>query len=103
MIDAFEDHELDLQRYELRYAGRLVKLEAQVFNVLVYLIQHRDRVVTKEEILKQLWPGRFVTEATLTSRVMAARLLLLGTYRPAEAVQQNQPLQAMKHELQLHR
>src|SRR5918996_2976926 len=73
MIYAFEDHELDLQRYELRYAGKLIKLEPQVFNILVYLIQHRDRVVTKEEILEQLWPGRFVSEATLTSRLMAAR------------------------------
>jgi DNA-binding winged helix-turn-helix (wHTH) protein len=73
MIYAFEDYELDLPRYELRYVGKLVKLEPQVFNVLVYLIQHRDRVVTKEEILEQLWPGRFVTEATLTSRLTAAR------------------------------
>src|SRR5919106_3836039 len=73
MIYAFEDYELDLQRYALRYAGKLVKLEPQVFNILVYLIQHRDRVVTKAEILEQLWPGRFVSEATLTSRVMAAR------------------------------
>jgi DNA-binding winged helix-turn-helix (wHTH) protein len=68
-----DDYELDLQRYELRYAGKLVKLEPQVFNVLVYLIQHRDRVVSKDELLEQLWPGRFVSEATLTSRVMAAR------------------------------
>jgi predicted ATPase/DNA-binding winged helix-turn-helix (wHTH) protein len=73
MIYGFEDYELDLQRYELRYAGKLVKLEPQVFNVLAYLIQHRDRVVTKEEILEQLWPGRFVSEATLTSRLMTAR------------------------------
>jgi predicted ATPase/DNA-binding winged helix-turn-helix (wHTH) protein len=73
MIYAFEDYELDLPRYELRYVGKLVKLEPQVFNVLVYLIQHRDRVVSKEELLEQLWPGRFVTEATLTSRLTAAR------------------------------
>src|SRR5918999_3776386 len=68
-----DDYELDPPRYELRYAGKLVKLEPQVFNVLVYLIQHRDRVVSKDELLEQLWPGRFVSEATLTSRVMAAR------------------------------
>jgi DNA-binding winged helix-turn-helix (wHTH) protein/predicted ATPase len=73
MIYAFEKYELDLPRYELRYAGKPVKLEPQVFNLLAYLIQHRDRVVTKEELLEQLWPGRFVTEATLTSRLMAAR------------------------------
>jgi predicted ATPase/DNA-binding winged helix-turn-helix (wHTH) protein len=68
-----EEYELNPQRYELRYAGKLVKLEPQVFNVLAYLIQHRERVVTKEELLAQLWPGRFVTEATLTSRLTAAR------------------------------
>jgi DNA-binding winged helix-turn-helix (wHTH) protein len=44
-----------------------------VLNVLAYLIQHRDRVVPKEELLAQLWPGRFVTEATLTIWLMAAR------------------------------
>ncbi|HSF30145.1 MAG TPA: AAA family ATPase [Candidatus Tectomicrobia bacterium] len=73
MIYSFDAYELDLQRYELRYAGKLVKLEPQVFNVLAYLVQHRDRVVTKQELLERLWPGRFVTEATLTSRLMAAR------------------------------
>jgi DNA-binding winged helix-turn-helix (wHTH) protein/predicted ATPase len=73
MLYSFGEYELDLQRYELHHAGKRVKLEPQVFNVLVYLIQHRDRVVTKEELLEQLWPGRFVSEASLTSRLMAAR------------------------------
>ena len=73
MIYAFGEYELDLPRYELRHAGKPVKLEPQVFNVLAYLLQHRDRVVTKQEILERLWPGRFVGEATLTSRLMAAR------------------------------
>jgi predicted ATPase/DNA-binding winged helix-turn-helix (wHTH) protein len=73
MIYAFEEYELDGDLYELRYAGKLVRLEPQVFNVLAYLIQHRDRLVTKEELLEQLWPGRFVSEATLTSRLTAAR------------------------------
>jgi DNA-binding winged helix-turn-helix (wHTH) protein len=67
MIYAFEEYELDVPCYELRYAGKLVKLEPQVFNVLAYLIQHRDRVVTKEELFAQLWTGRFVSEATLTA------------------------------------
>jgi len=68
-----DDYALDPQRYELRYMGKLVKLEPQVFNVLLYLIRQRERVVTKEELLAQLWPGRIVSEATLTSRVKAAR------------------------------
>jgi len=73
MIYAFGGYELDLPRYELRHAGQLVKLEPQVFNLLAYLIQHRDRVVTKEELLERLWTGRFVGEATLTSRLTLAR------------------------------
>jgi predicted ATPase/DNA-binding winged helix-turn-helix (wHTH) protein len=73
MIYAFEAYELDLQCYELRYAGKPIKLEPQVFNVLAYLIQHRNRVVTKEELLEKLWPGRFVSETALTSRLTSAR------------------------------
>jgi len=73
MIYSFDDYELKLQRYELRSSGRPVKLEPQVFNLLTYLIQHRDRLISKEELLEQLRPGRFVSEAALTSRMMAVR------------------------------
>jgi DNA-binding winged helix-turn-helix (wHTH) protein len=41
--------------------------------VLVYLIQHRHRIVTKDELVEHVWAGRLVSEATLTSRMMAAR------------------------------
>jgi DNA-binding winged helix-turn-helix (wHTH) protein len=57
MIYAFEGYELDVPRYELRHAGKLVKLEPQVFNVLACLLQHRDRVVTKEEPLRSCGPA----------------------------------------------
>jgi DNA-binding winged helix-turn-helix (wHTH) protein len=73
MIYVFGDYELDLRRCELRYTGKPAKLEPQVFNVLAYLIQHRDRVVSKQDLIDSLWPGRFVTDATLTSQVMAVR------------------------------
>ena len=87
MIYAFEEYELDVPRYELRYAGKLVKLEPQVFNVLAYLLQHRDRVVTKDELLAQLWPGRFVSEATLTSRLTAARRAIGDRGREQRVIQ----------------
>src|SRR5918912_2366360 len=73
MLYVFGDYALDTQLYELRHTGQPCKLEPRVFNVLAYLLQHRDRVVTKDELLEQLWPGRFVSEAALTSRLMAAR------------------------------
>ena len=82
-----DDYELDLQRYELRYAGKLVKIEPQVFDVLAYLVQHRDRVVTKDELIEQVWDGRIVSEATLTSRLMAARRALGDRGREQRLIQ----------------
>jgi pimeloyl-ACP methyl ester carboxylesterase/DNA-binding winged helix-turn-helix (wHTH) protein len=50
-----------------------VAVEPQVFDVLVYLVRHRDRVVSKEELLDEVWGDRFVSESALTSRIKAAR------------------------------
>jgi pimeloyl-ACP methyl ester carboxylesterase/DNA-binding winged helix-turn-helix (wHTH) protein len=69
----FEDFELDPTRFELRRAGETVHVEPQVFEVLLHLVAHHDRVVTKHELLDHVWGGRFVGESALTSRVKAAR------------------------------
>ena len=53
--------------------GSLVKLRPKVFEVLAYLIAHRERLVAKQELLEQLWPQQFVGEATLNSCIRAAR------------------------------
>jgi pimeloyl-ACP methyl ester carboxylesterase/DNA-binding winged helix-turn-helix (wHTH) protein len=50
-----------------------VRIEPQVFDVLLHLVQHRDRVVSKEELLDAVWGDRFVSESALTSRLKAAR------------------------------
>ena len=76
MIYVFGDYELDTQRYELRHGNTLCALERQGFNVLVYLVQHRDRVVAKDELLAQLWPNQSVSESTLTQRLKAVRRAL---------------------------
>ncbi|MBV9493472.1 MAG: AAA family ATPase [Acidobacteria bacterium] len=73
MIYAFGPFELDTRVFELRHRGAVVAVEPQVFNVLAYLAEHRDRLVSKEELLEKLWPDRFVAETTLTSRLKAAR------------------------------
>jgi DNA-binding winged helix-turn-helix (wHTH) protein/predicted ATPase len=73
MLYLFDDYILDTQLYELRHAGAPYPLEPQVFAVLHYLIQHRDRVVTRQELLEHVWPERFISEATLDHRVMEAR------------------------------
>jgi DNA-binding winged helix-turn-helix (wHTH) protein/predicted ATPase len=73
MIHAFGDNELDTERFELRRNGERHHVEPQVFDVLVYLVEHRDRVVAREELLAQVWGHSYVSEATLSSRLMAAR------------------------------
>jgi len=76
MIYAFGEFELDTQLFELHRDGRPCALEPQVFNVLRYLIEHADHVVTKDELLENLWPGRVVSESALTSRLKTARRIL---------------------------
>ena len=73
LIHAFGDYELDTDRLELRFGGEPRPVEPQVFDVLTYLIEHRDRVVGREELLAQVWGHEFVSEATVNSRLMAAR------------------------------
>lgn len=73
MIFVFSDCELDLDRFELRRAGRLRPVEPQVFDLLAVLIRERHRVVPKEELLDTIWGNRFVSESALTSRIKAAR------------------------------
>ncbi len=69
----FDDYELDDERYELRRAGASLTVEPKAFTMLAYLIQHRDRVVSKEELLEQLWPGTFGSETALTCYLTRAR------------------------------
>ena len=69
----FGDYMLDVARRELRLGGEPIAIEPQVFDVLAYLIQNRDRVVTKDDLLGSVWGGRIVSDSTLTSRINAAR------------------------------
>jgi TolB-like protein/tetratricopeptide (TPR) repeat protein len=70
---AFGEFELDLRSCELRRSGEPRHVEPQVFDVLLYLLQHRDRLVTREELLDAVWGHRFVTPSTVDSRLRAVR------------------------------
>ena len=70
---AFDGFELDISGFELRCEGTPVAMEPQVFEVLRQLVENAGAIVTKDEILDRVWPERYVTEAALNSRVMAAR------------------------------
>jgi DNA-binding winged helix-turn-helix (wHTH) protein len=69
----FEEFELDTDRRELRRGTNLVAVEPQVFDLLVHLIQHRDRVVSKDDLLASVWQGRAISDSALFNRINAAR------------------------------
>ena len=85
MIHRFGDYCLDPQSYELSCGGEVVTVEPQVFSLLLFLVENRDRVVSKDDLIEGVWGGRIVSDATLSSRVSAARQAV-GDTGEAQAV-----------------
>lgn len=73
MIYDFEPYRLDTDRLELWCGTNAVATEPQVFRLLQHLIENRGRVISKDELIDQVWEGRIVSDATLSSRINAAR------------------------------
>lgn len=73
---SFLGYTLDLQRYELQRNGDVIPLRRKVFDLLVYLLTHRDRVVPRQELLDTLWPNQIVSDGALDSCLATARRAL---------------------------
>ncbi len=69
----FGDCELEPVRHELRRRATPVAVEPQVFLLLLYLVEHRDRLITKEELNRVIWDGRVVSEWAMSSAIKLAR------------------------------
>jgi TolB-like protein len=69
----FDSYVIDSDCRELRRGTDLVAVEPQVFDLLEYLIRNRERVVTRDDLIKAIWGGRIVSESSLSSRINAAR------------------------------
>ena len=75
-IYAFSGCRLDVNRRELQRDGVLLNLRPKAFDMLDQLIEHRDRVVSKDELMDQVWPGRYISETTLSSCLKELRKAL---------------------------
>jgi TolB-like protein len=73
MIYLFEDFQLDTDKVELSSGGEEIPLEPQVFALLRLLIENRDRMVSKDEIIERIWNGRIVSDSAVASRIKSAR------------------------------
>ena len=76
LLYLFEDYALDTDRRELWRGAALLSMEPQVFDLLVFLVGNRDRLVSKDDLLTAVWGGRIVSESTLASRINAARRII---------------------------
>ncbi|HKU14061.1 MAG TPA: winged helix-turn-helix domain-containing protein [Steroidobacteraceae bacterium] len=76
MLYTFGHFEVDVAAVELRSGGAAVSLEPQVFALLVLLVENRERLVSKDEIIEKVWDGRIVSDAAVASRVKSLRQAL---------------------------
>jgi len=73
LLFLFDNYALDTDRRELRHGGAAVAVEPQVFDLLAYLIENRERVASKDDLIAAVWGGRIVSESAVTTRINAAR------------------------------
>ena len=72
----FGDCVMDVERRELRRAGDVVRVEPQVFDLILHLVENRDHVVSKEALLAAVWRKRVISDSALSTRINAARQAL---------------------------
>jgi TolB-like protein len=73
MIIQFEDFFLDSEGYALKKGETAISVEPQVFSLLLYLVENRDRLISKDELIEHVWDGRIVSDAAITSAINLAR------------------------------
>jgi DNA-binding winged helix-turn-helix (wHTH) protein len=73
MIFRVNERLVDTHAFEVRRNGKAVPVQPQVLDLLILLLENRDRLVTKDEIIDRVWHRRVVSDATLNSRIKSAR------------------------------
>ncbi len=72
----FDDFLIDSDKFELRNSGAVLEVEPLVFDLLLYFAENPQRVVTRDEIMKRVWKGRIVADATISTCIKQARRAL---------------------------
>ena len=96
----FGAYDLDPTRFWLARGGEEVSVEPQVFDVLKFLIENRERVVSRDDLIEAVWGGRIVSDATLSSRISAARSAV-GDTGEAQAVIRTMPRRGFRFVVEL--
>lgn len=76
MIYIFENFELDIRKQQLRRSMQEVPVEPQVFDLIHLLVKNHDRLVSKDDIIEEIWQGRAISDTAVSSRISAARTAL---------------------------
>ncbi len=71
-FDEFEI-EIDTQNYRLSKNGTTIEVEPKVFDLLIYLVVNRDKLVTRDELFENIWSGQIVSDTSLSNQIKAAR------------------------------
>jgi DNA-binding winged helix-turn-helix (wHTH) protein len=87
MIYIFGDYTLNHDRYEICYKDEHIHLEPQVFEVLAYLVQYGDRVVSKHELFEHLWPQRYVSDKALVRCIQKIRHAIQDHHKKPQLIQ----------------
>jgi DNA-binding winged helix-turn-helix (wHTH) protein/tetratricopeptide (TPR) repeat protein len=83
----FEEYEIDRARWQLTWRDEPIQLTRKTFDLLLYLVDHADRVVTKDELLRTLWPESFVEESNLTQHIFLLRKALSPHHSGARIIE----------------
>ena len=73
MFYQFDDFELDADRFELYRSGTVQHVEPLVFDLLFFLVQNPNRIISRDEVINEIWGGRIMSDATISSCIKSAR------------------------------
>ncbi len=100
-IIRFEGYEIDRGRWQLRHGNDVLPLNRKTFDLLLYLVERTDRVVTKDELLRALWPESFIEESNLTQQIFLLRRAL-SKYTPDTKIIETVPGRGYRFAVPVH-